>query len=138
MKEVRFRAWHLKENRMYFRAYQKWFHVLLCEDDGGENAGNGRPTRRAFYGDCVLLESTGLRDRKGREVFEGDVLRVKSRGREVTAVVGGVPDTFGSRVHALQSLFDRHGLSGNPDDAEIEVLGNEYENPGLVPKGAAR
>ena len=129
MKELKFRAWHLKENRMYYRGYQKLFHVLLCEKDAGDEEGRGRPAKRAPYGDCVLLESTGLEDKKGREVFEGDIVRVRHRGREFTDVVGSVPDMFGSRrLHPLQGLLKKHGITGNPDDLDIEVLGNEYEN----------
>ncbi len=132
MKEIRFRAWHVKEARMYYRAYQKWLHILLCEDDRGAAEGAGKPAKRAGYADCVLLESTGLYDKNGSEIFEGDVVRVRHAERTFTDVVGPVPDTFGSRVHPLRDLFAKHGLSGDPDRAEIEVLGNEFESPELL------
>lgn len=134
MKEIRFRAWHVKEERMYYRAYQKWLHILLCEDDRGEAKGAGKPFKRAGYADCVLLESTGLYDKNGSEIFEGDVVRVRHSGRTFTGAVGPVPDTFGTRVHPLRDLFMKHGLSGDPDRAEIEVLGNEFESPELLEK----
>lgn len=131
MKEIRFRAWHLKEKKMYFRAYQKWLYVLLCDDDRGARGGNGVPARRAFYGDCIFLESTGLFDRRNTEIFEGDILRLRQGGREVLDVVGPVPDTFGSRRHPLEALLVKHGLSA-AETLELEVAGNEYETPGLL------
>ncbi len=119
---------------MYFRAYQKWLHVLLCEDDRGSNGGRGRPVRRAFYGDCILLESTGFFDRDQREVFEGDIVKVRAAdGRAFTDVVGEVPDSFGAAPrHPLEDVLRRHGADPT-GRLEVEVLGNEYEHPGLVP-----
>lgn len=133
MKELKFRAWNIKENRMYYRGYQKLFHVLLCDKDPQDEEGAGRPVKRAPYGDCFLLESTGLEDRNHREVFEGDIVHVRHRGREFTDAVGSVPDMFGSRrLHPLQNLLKKNGITGRPDDLDIEVLGNEYENPELL------
>ena len=130
MKEVRFRGWHVKEKKMYYRAYQRFLSVLLCERDPSNDDGRGKPARRAWYGDCFLLESTGLEDRKRKEVFEGDIVRVSHHGRTFTGVVGPVPDTFGAgKVHPLRELLKKHDISGYPEDLEIEVLGNEFENP---------
>ena len=133
MKELKFRAWHLKENKMYYRGYQKLFHALLCEKDPKDENGPGKPVKRVPYGDCFLLESTSLLDKKGRELFEGDIVRVRLKDKEFTGVVGPVPDMFGSRkLHPLEGLLKENGITGNPDNLDIEVLGNKYENPDLV------
>lgn len=130
VKEVRFRAWHAKEKKMYYRGYQKFFSVLLCDRDPAHDDGHGKPVKRAWYGDCFLLESTGLEDRNRREVFEGDIVRVRYREADFTGVVGGVPDTFGAgKVHPLRDLLKLHGISGYPENLDIEVVGNEFENP---------
>ncbi len=133
MKELKFRAWHIQENKMYYRGYQKLFHVLLCEKDPKDEEGSGKPVCRAGYADCYLLESTGLEDKNHREIFESDVLRVKRRDKIFTGLVGSVPDMFGSRkLHPLTELLKKHGIIGNPDDLEMEVLGNEFQNPELL------
>ena len=133
MKELKFRAWHAKENKMYYRAYQKFLHVLLCEEEASHKNGSGKPVRRASYADCFLLESTGLEDKNHREIFESDIVRVRADRDVFIDVVGSVPDMFGSRrMHPLQSLLKRHGFTGNPDLLDIEVLGNEFENPELL------
>ncbi len=130
MTGVVFRAWHLKENRMYYRAYQKLFYVLLCEEDGGESGGPGRPALRASYTDCVLMQSSGLRDRNGREIFEGDRLRIRAQGASFEGVLEEIPDMYKSRrLHPLDSLLKAHGIADAPPDIEIEVTGNAYENP---------
>src|SRR5260370_35297292 len=109
MKDLRFRVWHVKENRMYYRGYQKFFHVLLCEDDRGENDGKGRPVKRASYGDCILLESTGFTDRNGKEIYEGDLVRVCYKNNCFEDVVGSVPDIFvsGKRDPLQRLLVER-------------------------------
>ena len=133
MKELKFRVWHHKENKMYYRGYQKLFHVLLCEKDPSDADGNGRPVKRAGYVDCFFLEGTGLEDRCRKEIFEGDIVRVRHQGREFVDVVGSVPDMFGSRkIHPMAQLLKKHGIAGNPDDLEMEVIGNEFENPELL------
>ena len=63
MSEIKFRAWDREERKMYFRAYQKMFHVLLCDDDHGTRGGKGVPVKRADYESCDLLESTTLEDK---------------------------------------------------------------------------
>ncbi len=133
VKEVRFRAWHTKEKKMYYRGYQRLFSVLLCERDPKKDDGHGKPVRHAWYGDCFLLEGTGIEDRQRREVFEGDIVRVRYRDSEFTGLVGAVPDTFGAgKVHPLRDLLKKHGISGYPENLELEVLGNEFEDQGLL------
>jgi uncharacterized phage protein (TIGR01671 family) len=132
MKDLRFKVWHLKENKMYFRGYQKFLHALLCEDDKGANSGNGKPVRRASYADCVFLESTGLRDKNNQEIFEGDIVRIRYKDREFQDIVEYVPDTFGVKVHPLQTILKKQGIIGDSEKLEIEILGNEYETPELA------
>ncbi len=133
MKQHRFRVWHIPERKMYFRGYQKLLHVLLCEDDRGSQEGRGRPVRRAAYRDCVFLEGTGVEDKNRREIFEGDIVRVRQQARIVSGVVGPPPDTFGAgNAHPLKELFKKHGISGPWDRLEIEVIGNEFETPELL------
>jgi len=115
---------------MYVRAYQKFLHVLLCEAGGAE--GRGRPLKRAGYGQCVLLEGTGLEDIRGQEIYEGDIVSVNDGLRKAAGLVDGVPDMFRSRgLHPMQDMLVRLGF----DPARpltFEILGNRYEQPGLM------
>jgi uncharacterized phage protein (TIGR01671 family) len=133
MKEVRFRAWHVKEKKMYYRGYQRLFSILLCEKDPQNDDGRGKPVKRAWYGDCFLLESTGLEDAKRFEIYEGDIVRVRHRGKSFLGVVPPIPDTFGAgKIHPMRDLLKKHGIAGYPEDLSIEVLGNEFENMELL------
>ncbi len=113
---------------MYYRAYQKVFHILLCDDDQGENEGKGTPKKRADYEKCELMQSTTLEDKRGKEIFEGDRVRIKIEDRVIEDVVGLVPDMYKSRrLHPLYSIFTKHGIEKPDGDLEIEIIGNRYE-----------
>ena len=133
MKELKFRVWHKEEQKMYFRGYQKLLHVLLCGDDHGKADGKGEPVKRAGYEDCELLESACFFDKHRKEIFEGDIVRVNYKGNIFKDVVSSIPDMFGSKnIHPLASVLSKHGIPGNPDNLDVEVLGNKYENPELI------
>lgn len=100
----------------------------MCENDFGKNDGRGNPVKRAGYGDCIFLEGTGIPDKHGAEIFEGDVIFVRGKDKTARGVVDGVPDMFRSRnLHPLHELLNKNGI--NPEDIlELEILGNEYES----------
>lgn len=87
------------------------------------------------FKDIVLMQSTGIHDKNGKEIFEGDILRVIQKGticeytphHEILAVkydklcTGFVFDTLGGQVIGLY-------LTGD----ELEILGNIHQHPHLL------
>lgn len=119
---------------MYYRAYQKWFHLLLCAEDPRDPGGSGRPVLRARFEDCELLQGTTVFDRMNREIFEGDIVRIRAGGRQAAGVVPPPPDMYKSRrLHPLHGLLEACGISGEEEGLEFEILGNRYETPERVP-----
>ena len=90
---------------------------------------------------------TGLRDKHGRKIYEGDVVRRKDSafGYVDTGVVkydchlGAFVLEYGSYGRTCQSTFKR-GFSDNDGKCTIEgtysyeLLGNVYDNPELLKK----
>lgn len=77
--------------------------------------------------DLNLMQSTGFRDKNGKEIFEGDI--VDSESGFTTGVVEFRSD-LGMFVSTLikynnfEQLCNAHGL--------VKVIGNIYENPELL------
>ena len=70
MREIKFRAWHLPTKKI-FEVYS------LCEEAVFENSMDGvhtSPTLPAERKDCVLMQFTGLKDKNGVDIYEGDVI----------------------------------------------------------------
>lgn len=79
--------------------------------------------------ELILMQSTGLKDKKGKEVFVGDIIKC-TRGcpHEVYlekeyggTYVGGMPAIY------LKGI--REGYAWTRDE---EIIGNIYENPELL------
>ncbi|HEL2533777.1 TPA: hypothetical protein TZ285_001841 [Streptococcus suis] len=92
---------------------------------------------RIDFEDCVLIQSTGVFDKDGQEIFEGDVVE--------STWFKNYDDCVGYRKSG--KVFNRNGcfyieypgevekgyLSIMLKDAvSVEVIGNIYENPELV------
>ncbi|HEL1952508.1 TPA: hypothetical protein TYI26_001181 [Streptococcus suis] len=81
----------------------------------------------------VVMQSTGLFDVNGKEIFEGDVV-LENGWRKVAVSFGTqeIEENFGDkRIFQGFNLF----LGGGYPEAimvDFEVLGNIYENPELV------
>lgn len=118
----RFRAWLKEENKMIIVDTMNWF------DDEFESIGDGITFLRGAE-KIELMQSTGLFDKNGKEVFVGDIIKC-TRGcpHEVYlekeyggTYVGGMPAIY------LKGIREGYAWIG----AE-EILGNAYENPELL------
>lgn len=82
------------------------------------------------FRDCIISnpssrmnQFTGLKDKNGKEIYEGDIIRVNGRNMEVFFKDG----YFGwGQEHDGKYSFDPF------DGEEVEVIGNIYENPELI------
>ena len=122
-KETKFRAW-LKNQKQMVKVNAIFFGLELVEIEKKDKVYTGQ-----HFEDIELLQYTGLKDKNGVEVFEGDILeqfgirrvvkREMSCGSCCSQVIG-----FGASGE-LHTDFIRF-------DEEFEVIGNIYENKELL------
>lgn len=77
--------------------------------------------------DIVFMQSTGLRDKNGKEIFEGDVLETKD------GLLDGVVEYRTDLGMWTNSLFRYNNFERLCNVADSTyIIGNIYENPELL------
>lgn len=79
-----------------------------------------------------LMLYTGLKDKNGKEIYQGDILRVFNKKLGWTE--GEVYFGFGKFKVCAMDLYELVGPKTYPEDMEAEVIGNIYENKELLNK----
>lgn len=116
----KFRAW-LKEEKRMTDVHEMTFidgEVYLISDITGFYA----------YEEFKLMQSTGLKDKNGKEIFEGDIVKYKLGGDAFTDIVAYnnwracfyLKDDTGDALCSFDYLLDDVRMD------EVEVIGNQY------------
>lgn len=116
-----FRAWD-KENK-------KMIDVDILNWNNGEVDFIGDAiTWMCKSNDCVLMQSTGLRDKDGKEIFEGDIVKMaKNVYSELTYY-----EVIRHRGGAYRLESKRYGCELWLRHTDCEIAGNIWENPELA------
>lgn len=116
-REIKFRFWDKVEKKMIYPA-NSFPNLDYLHFEDIERRGWGEE-------EFGSMQFTGLKDKNGKDIFEGDIIKVNGRNMEVFFEDG----YFGwGRQHDGKYSFDPLG------DEKIEVIGNIYENPELLSK----
>ena len=124
-----------------FRAYDKEQGIMMSHEDIDRSDKEGI----IMWGDLfngkekeiVVMRSTGRKDRSGKEVFEGDIVTFCKYGRGDQK---GIGEVWWQDVLCAFVIDWRDEEEPTPaqiqHSAELEIIGNIYENPDLLPKAA--
>jgi uncharacterized phage protein (TIGR01671 family) len=135
MNQIKFRAWDVINKKMYPQAFPTWNGMTEGKIDLIEHKvevidadGDDMP---------IVMQFTGLQDKNGVDIYEGDILSVINKCFSHT----GEPliIKFGLYEDAEQYVHDSHygyNLDGMPLNDCIKdgshVIGNIHQNPELI------
>lgn len=113
MREIKFRVWNVISKKML-----GWGAIF---DLPAWEIFPGTPEQRPYN----VMQYTGLKDRNGKEIYEGDILSISDRKCYNQVVYFDKDGFYCTDEFALSELIrSRH--------RSFEVVGNIYENPELL------
>lgn len=115
----KYRAWDKEKKEMYEVTCIDFIKKMVCVLETVSIV----PHRWIPFKKAVLMQSTGLKDKNGVEIFEADVLRI----------------TGGTFYHGYWQIDKKITVNNLWDlympwfnDEEFEIFGNIHENPELL------
>lgn len=125
----KFRAYSTEENEMYYPHNDKNVDWTMDDETGFiaplVNLGSGMWGMIDKY---ELMQSTGLKDKNGVEIYEGDVLFHPLQGRR--KVFYPYSETVAS--YGLRNIDNGFGSTLQDSHVVWEVIGNIYQNKDLL------
>ena len=121
----KFRAWDKKCNEMFKDTFAitESGQVIIVEQKSVFDT-----PEYVFTDDLIIMQSTGLTDKNGKEIFEGDVVRFHTPQLTTIGVVVFVKNEACFKV---RNDFGGHWVTVF-HTRYFEVIGNIYQNPELL------
>ena len=127
--------------RAFYKANQKMYEVLTLDIIDKKafvenNDDPGKPLRGyANISEIELMQYTGLKDKNGNEIYEGDICRWTApeifEGEIISYIfVVRYSDEYLKWIGENNNLYD--DLYDFTDDRQLELIGNIYETPELL------
>ncbi len=141
MREIKFRAWSTVEEKMYPSVgfQDSDCGRVLIEEQYMVGGGKGISVWTGSKTDGVLMQFTGLKDKNGVEIYEGDIIQCDEIDDSDTGQ-GKTMQTFPNAIVAWYMSGWYYCPKGNINQphqqlhwaAHIKIIGNIYQNKELL------
>ena len=127
----KFRAWDTTKKEMFKDTFAitESGQVVVVEQENVMC-----PPDYVFVDHLVIMQSTGLKDKNGKEIFEGDIVQFEDcyEVSDFLYINTGIIEWCQGGFHVtnrdsvlMEDLFDG-------DSLDVTIIGNIYENPELL------
>ena len=146
MREIKFRAWDSYEKKMLFADE----FPIFFEKDNGFHSGKCADNGNGDWGNLPLMQYTGLKDKNGKEIYEGDIILIENQKTQIQkkkAICTIAMSSRGGYCAIIEKVIKWENFRLDPpapkthiyffnilDTLVYEIIGNIYENPGLIKK----
>ena len=144
MREHKFRAWNKRKKEWVKNIFYISDEGYVMQDYGFNKFQDEGNSKICPLGSVEIVRYTGLKDKKGKEIFEGDIIRIDGGGKPVNVSVGFQNGCFVINAPWIKGDVSMPELKYYTFFAELdedksfkdciltEIIGNIYESPELL------
>lgn len=149
-REIKFRVWDKYKKQMYpissidYNIFSQEIRIIAVGHKNGMCTAYNKNhnSEKCDITALELMQYTGLKDKNGKEIYEGDIVKITEKEKiskhKVISMKPIIADIEWSEEYLTYTLITTsvkdafESLTDYLDECDIEVIGNIYDNPELL------
>lgn len=133
-RKIKFRAWNPQTEQMFEVSGMDFALMSVISPEQNWSEFKNGEFRKREQRNCILMQFIGLKDKNGKEIYEGDIV-IQGNIEPLNKAVKYSHQKSGFYLTNKKWVADfnvTYGDGENYIDSTIEIIGNIYENSELL------